>query len=93
MSGVVVESGTPTWEDGQLVRGCLVLRQPVVLGGVGNLSLGSLSREEIPPGGHRAYNPQAGPGVGGVGKTKPCLERGTGGKLECGMQSLGGLTW
>lgn len=28
----MVESGIPTWEDGQLVRGCLVLRQPVVLG-------------------------------------------------------------
>lgn len=65
MSGIVVESGTPTLEDGQLVRGCLVLRQPVVLGGVGDLSLGALSREGILSGGHRTYNPQAGLGVGG----------------------------
>lgn len=62
-------------------------------GEVGNLSLGSLSGEGIPPGGHRTCNPQAGPGVGGVGNTKPCLERGTGGKLACGMQSLGVLKW
>lgn len=57
VGGVVVESGIPTWGDGQLVRGCLVLRQPVVLGRVGDLSLGSLSREGIPPGGHRTCNP------------------------------------
>lgn len=91
LGGDVVDSVIPTWGDGQLVRGHTALRQPVVLHGVGNVNLGSLSGVGGPPGGQRTCNPQAGHKGGRVGSTKPCLERGTGGKLACDMQSPGGL--